>query len=56
MNENERGASSTEYGLLIFAIAAVIALVVFSLGQVNRATYQASCNHIASQVKPGTTC
>jgi pilus assembly protein Flp/PilA len=44
---SERGASAVEYWLLMFAIAAVIALVVFAFGHVVRDTYQATCDKVA---------
>ena len=43
---NEDGASAVEYGLIVFAIAALIVLVVFSLGTANRATFTDSCQTI----------
>ncbi|RYU09614.1 Flp family type IVb pilin [Nocardioides iriomotensis] len=51
--KDERGASAVEYGLLVFAIAAVIALVVFALGNVVSETYSDSCSTLASKASPG---
>lgn len=50
---DEAGASAVEYGLLVFAIAAVIALVVFALGNVVGETYSDSCSQFASKASPG---
>ncbi|MDQ1727324.1 MAG: Flp/Fap pilin component, partial [Frankiaceae bacterium] len=46
---DDSGASAVEYGLIVFAIAAVIAIAVFSFGGVVRDTFQTSCDHIASK-------
>lgn len=43
---DEDGASAVEYGLIVFAVAALIVIVVFSLGAVNEASYQDSCTKI----------
>jgi pilus assembly protein Flp/PilA len=40
------GASAVEYGLIVFAIAAVIALAVFGLGSVLNTSVNNSCNTI----------
>ncbi|MGA9748610.1 MAG: Flp family type IVb pilin [Nocardioides sp.] len=54
MNESaprdETGASAVEYGLLVFAIAATITLIVFMLGNVVKDTYSGSCDRIANEV------
>jgi hypothetical protein len=42
--------------LLAFAIAAVIALVVFTLGQVNQATFESSCHRLASKMATTSAC
>ena len=39
---DDRGASAVEYGLIVFAIAAIVAVVVFALGVVNRELFQDS--------------
>lgn len=53
---NDRGASAVEYGLLVFAIAAVIALVVFAFGRVVEETYDKTCTRITSEAKTSQTC
>jgi pilus assembly protein Flp/PilA len=47
--EIDSGASAVEYGLLVFAIAAVIALIVFALGRVTEEAYRDSCNSIKTE-------
>lgn len=42
----ESGTSSVEYGLMAFAIAAVIALTVFGLGGVTTDMYADSCDEM----------
>ncbi len=48
---SDAGASAVEYGLLIVAIAAVIALVVFAFGTSVFGLYGSSCDTIYA-----TTC
>jgi pilus assembly protein Flp/PilA len=47
-SRDEAGASSIEYGLIVFAIAAVIVAILFLLGGVVRETYDDSCDHMAT--------
>jgi pilus assembly protein Flp/PilA len=42
----DEGASAVEYGLLIAAIAAIIVVVVFTLGGVVKKAFQNTCNAI----------
>jgi pilus assembly protein Flp/PilA len=49
---DESGASAVEYGLLVAGIAAVIVVIVFSLGGVVRAAFQTVCTAMAN----GTPC
>ena len=46
---DDRGASAVEYGLIVFAIAAIVAVVVFALGVVNRELFQDSTTCIANR-------
>lgn len=49
----ERGASAVEYGLLVAAIAAVIALIAFALGSViKEALFEDTCEVIRTNT-PG---
>jgi pilus assembly protein Flp/PilA len=55
--ERDSGASAVEYGLLVSAIAGVIALVVFALGVVTQEAYQDSCSSIkATATSLSGTC
>jgi len=40
----DTGASAVEYGLLIAAIAAVIAVVVFALGTLSNRQFNSACS------------
>ena len=46
--KNEDGASAVEYGLLVAAIAAIIVIIVFALGNIVKGSFQTTCNAIAS--------
>ena len=50
----ERGATAVEYGLLIAGIAAVIVIVVYSLGGSVFGLFDDTCTSIAGQ--RGTNC
>ncbi len=50
------GASAVEYGLLVFAIAAVIAVVVFGLGRVVAGTYTGTCSTLEAKAATGADC
>ena len=43
---DEDGASAVEYGLIVFAIASMVVLIVFSLGLVNKEMFADSCESI----------
>lgn len=51
----DAGASAVEYGLIVFAIAAVIAVAVFALGLVTQETYSDACDSF-SQEYQSTDC
>lgn len=53
---DESGASAVEYGLLVVAIAAAIAMVVFVLGVVVNGLYVESCSQIKSKAGTTSTC
>ena len=46
IRRSDEGASAVEYGLIVFAVAALIALAVFSFGGAVRGLFQDSCNTI----------
>lgn len=45
--KDDRGASAVEYGLLVAAIAALIVIVVFALGDIVQDTFSNTCEEIA---------
>ena len=51
----EDGASAVEYGLIVFAIAAMIVAILWALGGVVNQTYSDSCTTIAEKATPSTT-
>jgi pilus assembly protein Flp/PilA len=53
----ERGASAVEYGLLVAAIAAVIILVIFALGDNIKSLFSSTCDAIQGQASTsGSSC
>ena len=52
---DEQGASAVEYGLLVAAIAALIVLIVFALGNIVKGTFDTTCDTIASKTAPSLT-
>jgi pilus assembly protein Flp/PilA len=48
LTTDDEGASSAEYALLAAAIAAGIALIVFTLGTTLRDSYQDSCTEVTN--------
>lgn len=52
----DEGASAVEYGLIVFAIAAVIAAAVFALGPVVADTYSGACQDMVTQTGSGQSC
>jgi len=56
LTHEDIGASAVEYGLVVFAVAAVVALVVYSLGGVAAAMFSESCQVIDSQITQTAQC
>jgi pilus assembly protein Flp/PilA len=54
--KDEKGASAVEYGLLVAAIAALIVIIVFSLGGVVKDVFNKTCTNIQSKASTATTC
>ena len=52
----DEGASAVEYGLIVFAIAAVIALIVFAFGAVVSDTYDGACEGLKSETSSSKDC
>ncbi len=46
--KNEDGASAVEYGLLVAAIAAIIIIVVFTLGKYVKGAFTQTCDAFAT--------
>jgi pilus assembly protein Flp/PilA len=57
IRRNDEGASAVEYGMIVFAVAAVIAIAVFSFGSTVRGLFQSSCDTINhSAVHTSASC
>jgi pilus assembly protein Flp/PilA len=54
--DNENGASAVEYGLLVAAIAALIVVVVFLLGNVVKGSFSKTCGAVSSGGSSTATC
>lgn len=54
--DEEKGASAVEYGLLVAAIAALIVVIVFSLGKLVKGTFSSTCDAIASNGNVSSSC
>jgi pilus assembly protein Flp/PilA len=54
IDRRDHGASAVEYGLMVAAIAAVIVVIVFSLGGVVQQVFTNSCDTIAEETE--TAC
>lgn len=52
----DRGATAVEYGLILFAVAAVVAAVLFAFGEVVVELFQETCLEIAAEAAPAETC
>lgn len=55
---HDAGASSVEYGLIVFAIAATVVIAVVALGRPVFAMYDNSCTTVKSAIESsqGATC
>jgi Flp pilus assembly pilin Flp len=53
--DRDAGASSVEYGLVVFAIAAVVVAVIFALGGIVGSLFSDTCSSVAS-VATSSTC
>jgi Flp pilus assembly pilin Flp len=50
----DAGASSVEYGLIVFAIAACVVIAVFALGPPVRGLFDTTCQAIQGELDPPT--
>ncbi|HVF03610.1 MAG TPA: hypothetical protein VNA20_02100 [Frankiaceae bacterium] len=53
---DDDGASATEYAMLAAAIAAMIVVILWSLGRFVYDVYEDSCEHIATTTSAGQDC
>jgi pilus assembly protein Flp/PilA len=53
---DEIGASAVEYGLLVAAIAAAIAVVVFNMGGMVVNAFTGTCDEVKSKIPSPSTC
>ena len=56
IRRNDEGASAVEYGLIVFAIAALITVAVVSFGGAVRGLFQDSCNTIKAGTQSSASC
>jgi pilus assembly protein Flp/PilA len=54
--KKDEGASAVEYGLLVAAIAALIVIIVFSLGGLIKNVFQKTCDSISSGASVTGSC
>ena len=54
--KDETGASAVEYGLLVAAIAAIIVIIVFSLGGIVQDVFKKTCDEIDKGATATGTC
>ncbi len=52
VTKDDQGASAVEYGLLVAAVAAIIVVVVFALGNIVNEVFTNTCDTIAGQAGP----
>jgi pilus assembly protein Flp/PilA len=52
-DREDAGSSAVEYGLLIAAVAAVLAGLVFGLGALIKQSFDKACTELSEQVHPG---
>lgn len=52
----DRGASAVEYGLLVAAIAALIVVIVFALGNVVTGVFTDTCTSITTETAAADDC
>ena len=56
LSQREDGASAVEYGMLVAAIAATLALIVFAMGGMVRDAFTGTCTEAKSQLSTTSTC
>ena len=53
---DDEGASAVEYGLIVFAIAALITIAVVSFGGAVKGLFQGSCDSIRAGTQSSASC
>lgn len=53
---DDTGASAVEYGLIVFAIAALIVFAVVGLGDITKSLFSESCSQIDAKVPASANC
>lgn len=56
IRHSDEGASAVEYGLIVFAIAALITVAVVSFGGSVKGLFQGSCDTIKAGTQSTATC
>ena len=56
IRRNDEGASAVEYGLIVFAIAALITVAVVAFGGAVKGLFQGSCDTIKAGTQSSATC
>jgi pilus assembly protein Flp/PilA len=56
IRRNDEGASAVEYGLIVFAIAALITVIVVSFGGTVRDLFEGSCNSLKDGTQSSASC
>jgi pilus assembly protein Flp/PilA len=54
--KDEKGASAVEYGLLVAAIAALIVVIVFALGNVVKEVFTDTCGTLQGKAATDAKC
>lgn len=55
-DRTDRAASAVEYSLIVVAIAAVIVVIVFLLGEMTRANFGTTCQELDAQIVSSASC
>ena len=56
IRRNDEGASAVDYGLIVFAIAALITVIVVSFGGAVRDMFEGSCNTLKDGTHSSASC
>jgi pilus assembly protein Flp/PilA len=56
LDRSDDGASAVEYGMLVAAIAAVIAAIVFNVGGLVSNTFAGTCDEVKANISTSNSC